>query len=118
MESMADNLVPQATVILTTFNHERWIGQAIESVLMQATDFDVEFVLREDCSVDRTREIVVAYAHRHSDRITLELSPTNAYSRAEWLQSIANAKAPYVALLDGDDYWTDRNKLQRQVEFL
>jgi glycosyltransferase involved in cell wall biosynthesis len=115
---MAGSSTPQATVLLTTFNHERWIGQAIESVLMQRTTFDVEFVVREDYSSDRTREIVLEYAHRFPDRITLDLSASNANSHADWLRSIRNAKAPYVAFLDGDDYWTHEGKLQWQVDFL
>jgi glycosyltransferase involved in cell wall biosynthesis len=115
---MTGDAMPRATVILTTFNHEQWIGQAIDSVLRQATAFSVEFIVREDFSSDRTRDIVLAYAHQYPGRISLELSEANAYSRAAWLQSIANARAPYVALLDGDDFWTDDRKLQRQVEFL
>jgi len=106
------------TVVLLTYNHESFIAQAIESVLMQTTDFPWEIVIVEDCSTDDTRTIVEAYRDRFSAQIRLVLAEKNRNDNRAWGQSIVNARGKYVALLDGDDYWTSPAKLQKQVEFL
>jgi len=110
--------VAKVTVILTTYNHERFIAQAIDSVLMQETDSPVDLVILEDCSTDRTREIVTAYQRAHPARIRLVLAETNRCDNSEFMNAIAATSSPFVALLDGDDYWTSKVKLQRQVEYL
>jgi glycosyltransferase involved in cell wall biosynthesis len=113
----------KVSVAMITYNHERFIAQAIESVLMQETDFPVELVIGEDCSTDSTRAIVQEYAARYPDKIKALLHPHNlgpAYSPGKNnLVSVLKAcTGKYVALLEGDDYWTDPRKLQKQVEFL
>jgi glycosyltransferase involved in cell wall biosynthesis len=106
------------SVALTTYNHERFIGQAIESVLMQETDFLVELVIGEDCSTDDTRAIVRKYADRYPDQIRLLLSERNRGAFANFVTTLNACRGQYVALLDGDDYWTDPRKLQKQVDLL
>ena len=108
----------KVTVILTTYNHERFIAQAIDSVLMQETDFPVDLVILEDCSTDRTREIVTAYQQAHPGRIRLVLSETNRCDNAAFMNAVAATSSLFVALLDGDDFWTSKAKLQSQVEYL
>jgi glycosyltransferase involved in cell wall biosynthesis len=108
----------EVTVLLTTYNHERYIAQALESVLMQETDFDYEIVILEDCSTDATREIVLTYQKRHPDKIRLHLAAENECSNKPFAQEFQAAPSPYIATLDGDDYWTSPKKLQKQVEFL
>src|SRR6266571_1468612 len=108
----------EVSVLVTTYNHERYIAQALESVLMQATDFDYEIVILEDCSTDATRQIVLAYQKRHPDKIRLRLAAQNECSNKPFAEEFQAAPSPYIAMLDADDYWTSPKKLQKQVEFL
>src|SRR5205823_4249963 len=108
----------KVSVLVTTYNHERYIAQALDSVLMQETDFDYEIVILEDCSTDATREIILAYQKRHPDNIRLRLAAKNQCSNKPFAEEFQAARRPYLAMLDGDDYWTSPKKLQKQVEFL
>jgi hypothetical protein len=109
--------VPVRTSILTlAYNHEQWLAQAIESVLAQA-DGDWEYVIAEDCSTDRTREIAREYAAREP-RIRLLESEVNVGARTNFLRALATCQGRYLALLDGDDYWTSPDKLSRQADLL
>jgi glycosyltransferase involved in cell wall biosynthesis len=109
---------PLVTVFLTTYNHERFLAEALESVLAQSTDFDVAVVVLEDCSTDGTRGILEEYRSQHPHRIRLVLNPRNLCSNATLARELAACASPYAALLDGDDYWTSPLKLQKQVAFL
>ncbi|MFC1576908.1 glycosyltransferase [Candidatus Omnitrophota bacterium] len=118
--------LPKVSVCLITYNHEKFIAQAIESVLMQKTDFDVEFIIGEDDSLDNTRSIVKGYKDRYPDKIKLFLNDRkdSIYVDGEktgnrnFINNIEHARGKYIALLDGDDYWTSAHKLQRQADFL
>jgi glycosyltransferase involved in cell wall biosynthesis len=105
-------------VLLTTYNHENWIAQAVDSTLMQETSFDYEVVIMEDCSTDSTREIVYDFQRRHPDKIRLILSEKNKNDNTSLVAAWQTSPSQYVALLDGDDYWTSPHKLQRQADFL
>lgn len=109
---------PLVSICMITYNHEKYIAQAIESVLMQETDFDFELVIGEDCSTDRTREVVMSYKERYPDRIHLLLPPENMGVQENFAATIQACGGKYLAFLEGDDYWTSRKKLQRQVDFL
>ena len=106
------------SVIMTTYNHERYIAQAIESVLRQQTDFRIEIVIGEDCSTDRTRAIAEDYAAQYPEAIRIITSAENVGWRKNYRRTIAAARGKYIALLDGDDYFTHRKKLQMQVDLL
>src|SRR5262245_63387032 len=106
------------SVIVVTYNHERYIVQALDTVLSQEAPFEFEVLLSEDCSTDRTREIVLHYSRLYPDRIRLFLSERNLNTNKVTLRALRAARGTYVALLDGDDYWTSREKLARQVQFL
>jgi len=108
----------ELSVLVMTYNHIRFIGQAIDSALAQRTDFPYEILVSEDCSTDGTREAVIERAAREPDRIRLLLSAVNLRSNAVVSRGIGAARGRYVAFLDGDDYWTDPRKLQKQVDFL
>src|SRR4029453_13461190 len=108
----------KVTVLLKTYNHEKYIAQALDSTLMQETDFDYEIVVLEDCSTDATREILSAYKRDHPDKIRLRLAEWNQRSNEGFAKEFQAAPSPYVAFLDGDDYWTSPKKLQKQVDFL
>jgi glycosyltransferase involved in cell wall biosynthesis len=108
----------KVSVALKTYNHEKYIAQAIESVLMQKTNFDYELVIGEDCSTDRTREIVTGYGQKYPGRIRVLLSEQNLGGRENFIRTISACLGTYIALLDGDDYWTAPDKLQKQANFL
>lgn len=108
----------RVTVIITTYDHERFIGEAIDGVLMQETNFDYDVVIIEDCSTDRTREIVTEYQKAHPEKIRLVLPEVNTGDNSEFMNAILSSSSPYVAILDGDDYWTSPHKLQKQVDYL
>jgi glycosyltransferase involved in cell wall biosynthesis len=116
----------KVTVSLITYDHAPFIAQAIESVLMQQTRFDFELLIGEDDSRDGTRQIVTEYQARYPGRIRLLLNdrkkvvyvngkPTGLWNFAN---NIRQSRGEYIALLEGDDYWSSPLKLQKQVEFL
>lgn len=108
----------KVTVLVTTYDHEKFIAQAINSLLMQETDFEYEVVIIEDYSTDRTRDIVINFQEKYPSRIRLILAEKNNNDNRAWGSEIVNCRSKYIALLDGDDYWTSSNKLQKQVDFL
>lgn len=117
---------PIISVCITTYNHEKFIEEAIDSVLAQKTNFDFEILIGEDDSQDKTREIVKRYQQRYPNKIRLFLNSRDDViyidgrptGRWNLINNLKNAKGKYIALLDGDDYWIDNSKLQRQVDFM
>src|SRR6266480_1749420 len=108
----------EVTVLLTTYNHEKYIAQALDSVIMQETNFDFEIVILEDCSTDATRDIVIAYQKRYPDKIRLKLADRTRHSTKPFAEAFQCAPSHYIAMLDGDDYWISPKKLEKQVQFL
>jgi glycosyltransferase involved in cell wall biosynthesis len=106
------------SVMMLTYNHERLIGQALESVLAQRVNFDYEIVVGEDCSTDGTRAVLMDCYRRYPDRIVPLLHDRNVGSLRNFQTTLAACKGGYLSILDGDDYWTCETKLQRQVDFL
>ena len=102
-----DREQPKVSVRIVTYNHERFIGQAIDSVLMQTVNFPYEIVIGEDCSTDNTRRIVMDYRDRYPDKIRLLLHEQNVGQHANIMRTEAACRGRYMANLDGDDYWTD-----------
>ena len=109
---------PLVSVKMLTYNHEPYIAQAIEGVLLQETDFPIELVIGEDCSTDKTREIVLKYQQMHPDLIRVIVRDTNvgASKNTQHIDKLIRGK--YLAWCEGDDYWTHPKKLQRQAEIL
>lgn len=108
----------KVSVVVCTYNHEPFIDRALAGVLDQSTAFDYEIVISEDCSTDATRDIVRRCRDENPDRIRLLLSAHNLRSNEVVARGFRAAVGDYVALLDGDDYWTSPHKLQRQADFL
>ena len=111
---------PFITIIMATYNHEKYICQAIEGVLMQKTSFSYRLYIGEDCSTDNTKALCFAYAEKFMDKIEIICTEQNDYRqncRNIWKASKVSG-AKYIAVCDGDDYWTDPYKLQKQVDFL
>jgi len=108
----------KVSILIMTYNHAHFIRKAIDSVLMQQVNFNHEIVISEDFSTDGTREIVIEYQEKYSGKIRLLLSQKNLHSNEVVARGITACKGEYIALLDGDDYWTSPHKLQKQVDFL
>ena len=109
---------PRVSVLMITYTHERYIAQAIESVLMQRTSFRIELVIGEDCSTDGTREIVRRYAAQRPDIVRALLHPKNIGMGPNADATSDACRGELIATLEGDDFWTDPHKLQRQVDWL
>jgi glycosyltransferase involved in cell wall biosynthesis len=103
---------------MLAYNHEQFIGEALASVLAQQTDFLYTIIVGEDCSTDGTRAIVESYRQRYPDRIKPIYQTHNLGPGANLKACLAACQAPYIAALDGDDYWTDPRKLAKQVAWL
>jgi glycosyltransferase involved in cell wall biosynthesis len=116
----------KVSVSLITYNQADFIEQAINSVLMQETDFKYELIIGEDQSSDGTREIVLAYQDKFPDRIKVLLNNRDEViiidgkptGRWNLINNLRHCTGEYIALLEGDDYWTDPKKLQKQVDYL
>lgn len=115
METLAKPLV---SVCMITFNHEKYVRQAIEGVLMQQCTFPFELVIGEDCSTDSTREICEQFVKQYENIIRLLPSERNLGMMANFIRTLQACTGKYIALCEGDDYWTDPYKLQKQVDFL
>lgn len=109
---------PVVTVRTPAYNHAPYIRECIESVLMQETDFPFEYIIGEDFSTDGTREIVMEYAEKYPDIIRVLTADQNVGAKANGIRGIRSTRGKYVALCEGDDYWTDPRKLQKQVDVL
>lgn len=109
---------PAVSVAMIARNHEAFIAQAVGSVMDQQADFPIELVVGDDASTDLTPEILAGLAGRHAGRIRLLPAGPRLGPAANYVRTLAACRAPYVAVLEGDDYWTDPTKLRRQVEML
>lgn len=117
---------PLVSVCIQTYNHKDYIATCLDSILNQETDFKFEIILGEDESNDGTRTICKEYAKKHPEKIKLYLrrredviymfgKPTGRYNMVE---NISAAKGKYIAICEGDDFWTDSSKLQQQIDYL
>lgn len=111
---------PLVSICCQTYNHKDYITEALESFLMQKTNFSFEILLRDDASKDGTAEICKDYAAKYPDLINLLAYEENQWQKgiSPFRDNVKRAKGKYIALCEGDDYWTDPYKLQKQVDFL
>lgn len=120
------NEKPVVSVCVMTYQHVNYIKDCLDGILMQKTDFPFEILLGEDASKDGSREICIKYAQKYADKIKLFLHHRennikingSFTGRFNFLYNLFSAKGKYIALCEGDDYWTDPLKLQKQVDFL
>jgi len=108
---------PKVSIVCISYNHQDFISEAIDSFLAQKTDFDVEIIVADDASSDRTAQIIRSYGDNHSN-IRAILRKENIGVQDNLLDAMSLANGTYIALCEGDDFWTDRNKLQQQVDFM
>jgi len=111
---------PKVSVCMITYGHEKFIAEAINGVLMQECDFEVELIIANDCSPDKTDEVIqkVIDSHPKSSWIKYIKHDENIGMMPNFIFAMQQCKGEYVALCEGDDYWTDPLKLQKQVGFL
>ena len=108
------------SVLMVTYNHDKFIGQAIEGVLMQETDFEYELVIANDCSPDNTDAIIKHYQNNHPNgkRINYINRTVNVGMHENYVDAYNKCSGKYIALCDGDDYFIDQRKLQMEVDIL
>ncbi len=121
-----NQLTPLISVCIMTYQHAKYIRECLEGALLQKTNFPVEIIVGEDGSNDGTREICIEYAEKYPDRIRLfprsrkDVITINGKKtgRFNFMQTFKAARGKYIALCEGDDHWSDPQKLQKQVDFL
>jgi glycosyltransferase involved in cell wall biosynthesis len=109
---------PKVSVLVLTYNHEKYIEQALEGALRQKTRFEYEIVAADDCSCDQTAEKIRAVARAHPGRLRLLPRPRNLGIVGNFADAYAACRGQYVAILEGDDVWYHPHKLQRQANVL
>jgi glycosyltransferase involved in cell wall biosynthesis len=114
------NKTPLISICCTTYNHDNYIKQCLEGFLMQRTNFPYEILVHEDASTDNTAEIVKEYEFKYPILFRCIYQSVNQFAKQNTLFNILlpMARGKYIALCEGDDFWTDPNKLQKQVDFL
>lgn len=108
----------KVSIVTITYNQEKYIAQALESFVMQDAKFSFEVIVADDCSTDKTPSIIKEYARKHPEIIKPIFRKKNIGAIPNIMDVIKKAKGPFIALCEGDDFWTDPSKLQRQVDFL
>lgn len=117
-----NKLIPLVSICCITYNHEKYIRDAIEGFLIQKTSFPIEIIIHDDASTDNTPNIIKEYTNNYPNLFVTVLQTENQWSKgggsilARFVFPLARGK--YISLCEGDDYWTDPMKLQKQVVFL
>lgn len=106
------------SVVIISYAQEKYISEAIESVLSQKVNFKYELLLADDCSPDNTKKIIKEYEKKYPDIIRVLDRPKNLGGANNYYDAICHTKGEYLTVLEGDDYWCDNSKLQKQVDFL
>jgi glycosyltransferase involved in cell wall biosynthesis len=106
------------SVAMITYNHERFIAQALESALAQNVNFDYEIVVGDDCSTDGTAAIVLDFQRRYPGRVRGLFRNRNLGANRNFAGTLGACRGEYIAILEGDDYWSMTDKLQKQADFL
>lgn len=109
---------PILTVCVITYNHSQYIRECLDTILMQQVDFTWQIVVADDNSTDGTREILQEYKAKYPDLIHLILQKKNVGPEQNWFDLLAHPRSKYMLYSEGDDYFTDSTKLQKQVDFL
>jgi glycosyltransferase involved in cell wall biosynthesis len=108
----------KVSILTITYNHSEYISQAIESFLMQKTDFAFEVIIADDASTDNNQEIIRSFQQKYPNIIKPILRNENIGMNQNFVDAVNHCSGKYIALCEGDDYWTDPLKLQKQVDFL
>ena len=117
MDKVVSNQQARVSVSIITYGHENYIEQALDSVFAQETSFPLQIHIGEDCSPDNSRNLIKSYCEKYPN-IVPRFYEENVGGKSNFLDGLAACTGDYIALLDGDDYWTDSTKLQRQVDLM
>jgi len=111
---------PLVSVIMITYGHEKYIEEAIRGVFLQKTNFPLELIISNDKSPDSTDEIVKNIIKYAPENISVNYihHPENIGMHHNFTSALRTAQGKYIAVCEGDDYWTDENKLKKQIDFL
>ncbi len=112
---------PLVSISCLTFNQVNYVRQCLEGLVMQQTDFDYEILVHDDASTDGTQDIIREYEAKYPDKFRVIYQKENQYSKGVMIDEAfqyPRVRGKYIAFCEGDDYWTDPTKLQRQVDFL
>lgn len=112
---------PKVSVYCLTYNHENFIRETLDGFIMQETDFPFEVIIHDDASTDKTADIIREYEAKYPDIIKAVCQNVNQVSQCVNIVNkfiAPNIQGEYVAICEGDDYWTDKTKLQKQADFL
>ncbi len=109
---------PMVSILCITYQHKTFIEEALNGFISQRTTFPIQVIVSEDCGSDGTRELCETYANKHPDLFFILNNTERLGVTGNYIRAIHHATGKYVALCEGDDYWTDPLKLQKQVDFL
>ncbi len=109
---------PLVSICCITYNHERYIEEALDSFLMQDTDFPFEIVVDDDCSTDNSVELIKKYIKKYPALMSVRLREKNVGMMPNSMGNKQRVKGEYIAFCEGDDYWTDADKLQMQLDLM
>jgi glycosyltransferase involved in cell wall biosynthesis len=113
-----ENMNPVVSIIMVTYNHGQFISEAIEGCLMQKADFPVELIIADDASSDDNQAIIKLYTDKNPGFIKPILRSLNIGANPNWFDAFSKCQGRYIAICEGDDYWTDPFKLQKQFDLL
>lgn len=117
MKDSSDILI---SIVMITYNHEKYIAQAINGIFIQKTDFPIEIIIADDNSPDNTENVVNEFIKKAPENISILYTKhqENKGMMKNFVWALQQASGKYIALCEGDDYWTDSSKLQKQIDFL
>lgn len=118
MNKNSEKKEPKLTIVSLSYNHEKYIAQTLESFVMQKTNFVYEVVISDDASTDNTANIIREYALKYPNIIKPILREKNIGAEENYFDALSKVKSEYLLYTDGDDYFTDPLKLQKQVDYL
>lgn len=108
----------KVSVLMLTYNQERYIDEAIRSVMLQQTSFSFELIIGNDASTDKTADVCRMWQERYPQQIVLLDREQNLGLQQNFIQTYAHCRGTHVAICEGDDFWTNKHKLQKQADFL
>ena len=108
----------KVSACIITYNQQDYIRECLDGAINQVLDYEYEIVIGDDCSTDDTFQICLEYANKYPEKIKLLSRDKNLGMAKNWISTISECNGKYIALCEGDDYWTNNSKLQKQVDFL
>ena len=114
----SSNMECLVSIVVITYNHEKYIRKCLDSILMQDVDFPFEIIISDDFSPDGTAQIITEYQKKYPDIIKPNLRTINVGATKNQYDCFTRCTGDYIAILDGDDFWTDKRKLKIQTDFL